>query len=439
MNSKRVFPYRVIGLLIGVILMLWGASLTFAEPHTQLTMSISPTSGPPGTTVTMSGSGWTGNTSGHEIHWDSKTGPILGTFSTNPNGAFTTTFKIPGNATSGKHTIWVCDRCKSIILLMPTLWTSISFEVIVPTPTRIPPTPTPTDVPTECDTLGVAGEVVITFEEMSGDVIERGMEIHPGVFYKGDVNAHVIRPDVATKSRAHALVNSEMMEFGSIDDPLRFGFAFLQDFVGAYVGLNNPRWADGPITATMTARGYPCEPDDEGHFACAPRVVGTDSVSFGPEPTPVKECLSIEAQNIFEIMIDYGTAADPEIIDNLTLRGPEEPEPLPEDDNPPIVTIELPESEVVQATNHVRLQGEVREDRELAQIRYRVNSGPFHEMGFTSAGLTPEGERLYLFGVHPLPVSEMRTCGDNLVEVVAVDAAGNEAMDLSAFPIYFGD
>ncbi|MGB2895184.1 MAG: LysM peptidoglycan-binding domain-containing protein, partial [Anaerolineales bacterium] len=42
-------------------------------------------------------------------------------------------------------------------------------------------------------------------------------------------------------------------------------------------------------------------------------------------------------------------------------------------------------------------------------------------------------------GVHPLPVSEMRTCGDNLVEVVAVDAAGNEAMDLSAFPIYFGD
>jgi hypothetical protein len=433
---------RASTVLILFFMLLTTSDTVGAQPFLQLSISINPTSGIPGTKVTMSGSGWTGNTSGHEIHWDSKTGPILETFSTNPNGAFTTTFKIPSSASPGQHTIWVCDRCQSVIKLMPTLWASVNFNVLLPatpTPTRVPPTPTPTDVPTVCDSLGIPGEVVIDFESLAATIVERDMEVHPGVFYKGDLQAQVIQPDVATKSSTRALVNTEMMEFGSIGDPLRFGFHYLQDFAGVYVGLNNPRWADGPITATMTARGYPCEPDAEGHFACAPGIVGTDSVSFGPDPTPVKECLSVEAQNIFEVIIDYGPAADPEIIDNLTLRGPEEPEPLPEDDRPPIVTIELPESGVIQPTNQVRLQGEVREDRELAQLRYRVNSGPFHEMGFTSAGLTPEGERLYLFAVDPLPVEEIRTCGDNLVEVVAVDTSENEAMGLTAFPVYYGD
>jgi hypothetical protein len=433
---------RVVFSLIILIILLPTSDKVGAQPLFDLSVSIDPSSGPSGTSVTMSGSGWTGNTSGHEIHWDSKTGSILGTFSTNPNGAFTTTFKIPSGASPGQHTLWVCDRCHSVILLMPTIWKSINFTVIAPatpTPTRVPPTPTPTDVPTVCDALGIPGEVVIDFEGFSSSVIEPGAEIYPGIMYQGDLRAQLILPDVATKSFSHALVNSEMMEFASINDPLRFGFAYLQDFVGVYVGLNNPRWADRPISATMTARGYPCDPDEEGHFACAPGIVGTDSVSFGPEPAPVKECLSVEAQNIFEVTIDYGPAADPEIIDNLTLRGPEEPEPIPEDDRPPIVTIELPESGVVQPTNQVRLQGEVREDRELAQLRYRVNSGSFHEVGFTSAGLTPEGERLYLFAVDPLPVEDIRTCGDNLVEVVAVDTSENEAMGLTAFPVYFGD
>jgi hypothetical protein len=437
---KRV--WRVILSMIILIILLPTGNKADARPLSDLSVSIEPGSGPPGTSVTMSGSGWTGNTSGHEIHWDSKTGRFLGTFSTNPNGVFTTTFTIPSNASSGQHTIWICDRCQSVILLMPTLWTSINFTVIAPatpTPTRIPPTPTPTDIPTMCDALGIPGELVIDFESLGVSVVEPDLEIHPGVFYQGDLNAQVIRPDVATKSTTKALVNSEMMEFGSIGDPLRFGFGYLQDFVGVYVGLDNPRWTDGPITATMTARGYPCEPDVEGHFPCAPAIVGTDSVSFGPEPTAVKECLSVEAQNIFEVTIDYGPAADPEIIDNLTLRGPEGPEPLPEDDNPPVVTIELPESDTVHQTNQIRLQGEVREDRELAQLRFRVNSGPFHEMGFTSAGLTPEGERLYLFAVDPLPVEEIRTCGDNLVEVIAVDASDNEGVGMTAFPVYYGD
>ena len=440
--SKRSWRWIFVVILVLLFSLLLHTDSASALPAFQLMVNMQPTSGPPGTTVNMTGSGWTGNTSGHEIHWDSKTGPILGTFSTNPNGAFTTTFGIPGNASPGVHTVWVCDRCHSVILLMPTLWTSVNFNVIAPptrTPTRVPPTPTPTDVPTECDASGIAGEIVIDFEGLSSSVIARGAEIIPGVFYKGDMNGQIVRPDVTTKSPSRAFMNSEMMEFGSIDDPLRFSFNTLQDFVGVFVGLNNPRWASAPITATMTARGYPCEPDAGGHFACSPGIVGTDAVTFGPDPTPVKECLAVTGQNIFEVTIDYGPAADPEIIDNLTLRGPEEPEPIPADDRPPVVIIGQPEGGIVQATTSIRLQGEVYEDRELAGLRYRINSGPLHETGFTSAGLTAEGIRRYLFMVDPIPVSEIRTCGDNLVEVIAVDAAENEGVDRVGFQVYVGD
>ena len=439
MNNKRVVPYRVIGLLIVAILMFWGASLTFAKPQTQLTMSISPTSGYPGTVVTVIGSGWTGNTSENEIRWDSKTGPILRTFSTNPNGAFTTSITIPSGASAGEYKIFTCDRCNSINPQMPTLWTLAKFQVIIPPTSTLPPPPTPTDVPTVCDPTGAPGEFVIDFEDLPTDTNLRGSTITGGITLVGDYNMFVFRPTVDTRSPRQALNMAQTMEFGSINIPMRISFSDLKEFVGVFVGLEEQIWADMPITATLTAKGYACEPNEDGHFPCSSSILGVDSVTFGPEATPIQECLSISGPYIFEITIDYGVFGEPEAIDDLVLRGPEEPIPVPEDDSPPVVTIAQPEEGVRIAEEYLRIQGEITEDRELERVDVLLNGDLYRAIGFTPAGNTESGDRLYLFALDGIPVSEMRACEESTITVRAYDGSGLEGFNEVTFIVQVGD
>ncbi len=65
-------------------------------------ITVSPTSGPPSSTVRVTGSGFTSNLSGISIIFDSQ---FLVTTSTNSTGRFSQTITIPSTATFGSHTI----------------------------------------------------------------------------------------------------------------------------------------------------------------------------------------------------------------------------------------------------------------------------------------------------------------------------------------------
>jgi|GEM_PF-2662218 len=427
---KGFRPYRTWGLLITSFILIFAllfisSAQVMARPLLQRTVSVYPDTGPPGTRVKVSGSGWTHNSQNppYEIHWDNKGGPLLGTFSTDSNGDFTENITIPRDiVVIGERRIWVCEGCGSGSP-QTEFWVAVSFNV-TPWPTPIP-TPTSTPIPTTCDVTGGPGEIVIDFEDFTVDENLRGVTLPEGVRFMGDSNLFTIQPTVETRSPSQALTIAQMMEFGSINIPVRIGFSNLQDFVGVFVGLNEQIWADAPITATLIAYGL----DEAGHRI----VAGTDSVSFGPEATPIKECLSVEAPRIFEITIDYGPMGEPEVLDDLIIRGPEEPVPVPEDDTPPVVTITAPEDGTTIIDSSVRLDGEVTEDRELARVEVWLNDALYDEIGFSPAGYSPEGDRRYLFALDAFSRSDLQACEENAIEVVAYDAAENSGSDEVAF------
>ncbi len=121
-------------------------------------LSVSPSSGPPGAGVTVSGSGWTSSNSPYRIFWDQPGGIDLGSF--NPSGgSWSTGVSIPGNASAGNHTIVACEgfgtefqQCAS------TAFTVISPATNTPAPptatfTPVTPSLTPTNTPTPTATL----------------------------------------------------------------------------------------------------------------------------------------------------------------------------------------------------------------------------------------------------------------------------------------------
>ncbi|MBN1263940.1 MAG: hypothetical protein JXA25_00500 [Anaerolineales bacterium] len=400
----------------------------YALPLSEPSVSISPSSGPPGTHVLVTGAGFFPDSGHppHEIHWRKQTGRLLGSFETDSSGVFTAPITVPADISEyGDYHIWVCEGCGNTNI---EKWVSATFTVLPPVPTIAPVPPTPAPPPTVCDVQGGPGEVLLDFEDLPTEENLRSTT-HLGVLFSGDANVYTIAPTVITHSASHALTIAPAMEFGSYGTPIRFTFENLQDFVGLYVGLNNPIWAETPITAVLTAFAL----DEEGRRITA----GTDSVSVGPEAADILECLSVEGSCIFEATLDFGTAADLEILDDLVLRGPAEPVPVPEDENPPQVTISLPEAGAVLYTGGVLLDGEITEDRMLNRAEVLVNGTLYDALGFSPAGYTASGERRYLFRVDSL-LADAFECGENRIEVAAYDEAGLRGADDVSF-LYYGD
>ena len=420
-------------ILLGCGLLLSAASMAPAvSRQSAASITVSPGFGPPGTNVTVTGSGFPGMQNGL-ILWDSASGEQIGTFTTNANSAFSTGAAFPASAQPGGHVIWACTTPKlpkagPVCASSGVKVTELATQAPTPVPaTRVPPTPMVTD----CEARGLAGEVVVNFESYATGTDLRETTTPEGVRFLGDSGMIVVSPAVATHSGTKALTLNYPEEFGSTGTPMRIGFSSLQNFVGLYVGLNQQIWSTSPITAVLTAYSL----DASGHRA----VAGTDSETFGPAATPIRKCLSVRAPGIFEITVSYGSVAEPEIIDDLTLRGPTTPVPVPGDDQSPRITILLPEAGTTLTSPYVRLQGEVREDRELASMNFQLRAGSFHDLVFTPAGVTPEGERLYLFAVDPLPVSELTACGENTVQVRAYDTSDNMGGADQTFRLMAGD
>jgi hypothetical protein len=416
-------------ILAGTILL---TSQALAQPLLTPTLAVDPTSGPAGKVVRIYGTGWTPNPNGvpYEIHWDTKSGSLLGSFSPNANGAFSVEITIPANATEGNHTILACERCN----IGPNApWASTIYDIEPGLPPTLPPAPppVPTAPPSECDRRGLAGEVVIDFETLGTGSRLDGSTIPPDVKFLGDDTLIVFHPAVETHSGSKALINETGgREFGSINIPIRIGFEHLYDFVGVFVGLNEQVWADVPFTATLTAFGL----DESGRRI----VVGTDSETLGPEATPIDVCLAVEAPGrIFEVTINYnveGGVAEPEAIDDLVLRGTTEPVPIPVDDLPPVVEILQPTDGELVTEYYVRVDGQITEDRELARVELWVNDTFYRELG-----ASPAGEANYLFALDAVSASDLHTCGENKLEVRAWDAAGNMGRDVVNFMLRAGD
>jgi hypothetical protein len=419
---------RVLTMLLLFSMLL--ALRTMDRPAAAASITISPGSGAPGTQVKVKGTGFPVGLSG-TIYWDSQGGTQIGTFTTDSNGAFSKKVKFPESASPGGHVIWACTIPKLLVTKPVCASRSVKVteapEVTVVPATRAVPTPERTD----CDRRGLAGEFVINFESYAVGTELRGTTSPEGVRFLGDGGTRVIAPAVGTHSGSRALSLDYPGEFGSAGVPMRIGFTSLQDFVGMYVGLNERIWSSSPITAVLTAYSL----DAAGNRI----VAGTDSETFGPSATPIRKCMSVIAPEIFEVSLDYGSVGEPEVIDDLTLRGPATPVPLPEDDSPPRITVLLPEAGSTVAEASVRLQGEVREDRELVSMNFQLRAGSFHDLAFTPAGVTPEGERLYLFAVDPIPTSELRTCGANTIQVRARDSSDNLGAADVDFEFYAGD
>lgn len=145
-STRRKHLLRTVGFLLASIVLVVPAAFspaaTESAPLAAGSLDVSPDSGPAGSTVTVSGSGWGGANSPYRILWESPGGTELGSFSP---GEWSTNVTIPSGASTGNHSIVACaghgtefETC-----------TSASFKVIVPdTPTPSATfTPSPTFTP----------------------------------------------------------------------------------------------------------------------------------------------------------------------------------------------------------------------------------------------------------------------------------------------------
>jgi len=426
-NSHLKWGGRLAAVVIGFAFSWIASDLAYASPLLA-SITLNPSKGPPGISVTVQGSGWNSALIGH-IYWNSQTGTELGIFQPNGNGVFATTIVIPSSASSGGYTIWACQNQKGFKL--PPICESASFKVMEAPPTATPSVtpsrpPTPTREATDCAKTGVPGEEVITFEDPAvfpPDADLSGQTKPPGVTFLNLNKVMVISPTVDTHSPGHALSMTYPQEFGSGDVPLRLQFTNYQNAVGVYVGVLQTVFSSGPITATLTAISYVCTTDADGSVHCTAQTSATDSVVIGPGPTPIKECLYVEAENIFQVVIDYGVASEVEVIDDLTLRGPEQPVPVPLDDHPPVVDILEPVEGSISSETF-NLSGTVLEDVELNRaLNVEINDEFYATVN--ASGEPPE----YFFRLDRIPSSTLDPYSDNTITVAARDRAGNEDFD----------
>ncbi|HET7010733.1 MAG TPA: hypothetical protein VFI11_08165 [Anaerolineales bacterium] len=421
-------------LALGVTAALLVAPLATVAAPRFATLSLSPSSGPAGSSVNVSGSGWTPspNNPPYALFWDVKGGPSLGSFSPSASGTWSTNITVPGGASPGAHNVVACEgygiefeACSTAV-----------FTVVAPSHTPVPkpsstwtppgpPTRTPTVTstatatrpPTACGDLGLGPEAeVMTFDAPFEGSSSVGFEFSASV-----EPPTAVRPHSGTLA-ARSLV---AMEFGSALMPITMLFFPIgATAVGMFVGLDTAVYVDSDVTATLTAFGY--RPG-----STALELLGTGSVTFPPLPTDLQHCLVFragEGETIARIEIEYTDAAgislaDPRWIDDVTFVWADEP--LPVDELPPLVEITQPEARTVLVGGSVDVRAAITEDRNLDRVAYRINGGPEQAIGYSRIAGDPT-RYLTGFGVSPLSLVPY---SDNEIEVVARDAAGLEGRD----------
>lgn len=128
-----------------LFIVVMAIQLLTASPARAASLSASPSSGPPGATVEISGTGF-GPLSPVKLCWDGERCTSLGETMPDLTGGIRVDITIPGDADAGSHTIHACQR------LLDLAWScdSVGFDVIAPTTTTTTTTPptTTTTAPT---------------------------------------------------------------------------------------------------------------------------------------------------------------------------------------------------------------------------------------------------------------------------------------------------
>src|SRR2546425_12251769 len=94
-RSRLILSLMTVVLLAGAIAVTLVPNLAHSHAQGTATVTLNPTSGPPGTSVTATGSNWI---AGHQIQVELESGTVLATTTVQNNGTFTVTFTIPTNA-----------------------------------------------------------------------------------------------------------------------------------------------------------------------------------------------------------------------------------------------------------------------------------------------------------------------------------------------------
>lgn len=126
LKPKLFFSFVTVVLLASAIVGSVAANFIRAHAQAPLAVTLTPTSGPPGTSVTATGTGWVAG-SPITIFFDTTALPSF----TPTASSWTHTFTVPTTATIGKHTVVFSERAPAVSLTVGVPFT------VTPTP-RIP-------------------------------------------------------------------------------------------------------------------------------------------------------------------------------------------------------------------------------------------------------------------------------------------------------------
>lgn len=422
---RGIYLATSVFLLVAVLSAGIWLSAARAAPLQAGSLSLSPSSGPPGSTVTVSGSGWTSSNGPYKIFWGSKGGTELGSFDVS-GGNFSTHVNIPGGASPGGHQILACEGYNTEF----EGCSSASFQVTSPAtntpkpPTNTPRPPTPIPPPdSTCDSLGLGPETV-TADFDSSNVLS--VETSLSMQFGG--SAEITEPSVAPRSGSRALKSMEGVDFGSSMRPIQMTFLRPVNALGMFVGLDGAPFVTSRVTAKLTVYGYR---DGETELS----RLGSDSAQFPPEATDIEHCLRLTAGSgsiITQAVLEYRDAAgtsiaEPRLLDDLTIVYAEEE--LPFNKAPEVHIVEPEGGAVFRDMESVRIRANIFEDRLLYDGWFTVNESERQEIGVTRSAEDPTRYR----AVFDIPVSDLMANAHHIVTVGATDIEGKEGSSQTSF------
>lgn len=162
MHVARQFNWRRLWLGIGIVSALAGAP-DRAAAHNPA-MSLNPSTGPIGTLVTVSVTGFDPDREA-EVFWNQED---IGAFHIGPDGSGAMSFSVPGTASPGSYQVLVlCMTCQPPIGERADAWFEVSASDPTPTPTGFIPTATPTtNPPTPLLTVTPPATATLTCEQV---------------------------------------------------------------------------------------------------------------------------------------------------------------------------------------------------------------------------------------------------------------------------------
>jgi hypothetical protein len=413
---------RAIVWLVAAMMLLIPLGLVDADERT---LTVSPDSGVPGSTVIVSGTHWSTINPPYIIFWNTIGGTPLGGFMpVGDSGVWATPVTIPSTEPPGFYNIYACEgyggefqECLSRPFILAAAQEPTPTP---PMPIVAPTVELPTPVPSVCGDLGLGPDAEILHFEFaggSGVLSDDWYDYNYGVSFGG--SAEISEPGVAVPSGSRALKSVESEPFGSTGIPLRFVFSRGVQAIGMFVGMDGAPYTTGETAAVLHVFGYAAGEEVQTEL-------GYSFVNFPSGETDVEHCLIFTAPEgavISHAELDYLNQdavgiGEPKLIDNLTLVYSEIDLPA---DAPPVVTINEPEPGAVYTGGRAELRVTIVDDRGLEHMRYELNDIPRYSVAYHSTGAP--GEYAAVFWVS---TEDMEPEADNSIQVIARDTAGQE-------------